>query len=305
MTIQFPEDKAKRKLEILRAKEAEESVQLLAQKHGIPALDLSRVPIEVDALKRIPENTSRTGLLAVFQAAGKHLKIGLQNPDREETQAILKHLTEDHYTYDLFLVSLHSLAHAWESYALVPEEYAKSAGSIQVRNDRIAELQKEITGLPQTTERIEKTFTGVASEILEVMLAGALAQSASDIHLEPQEEKIRLRFRLDGVLYDIAFVPHKVYALLLSRIKLISELKLNIHDKAQDGRFTIKTGDGDIEVRVSTLPGPQGENTVLRILNPKAISVSFEQLGMQPWITEALEKELKRPKLHPSLLNRN
>ncbi|MBI2053406.1 MAG: type II/IV secretion system protein, partial [Candidatus Sungbacteria bacterium] len=118
---------------------------------------------------------------------------------------------------------------------------------------------------------------------------------ASDIHIEPQAKSVRVRFRLDGTLHDIAELPPKLYIFLLSRIKLISELKLNVHDRAQDGRFTIKSDETTVEVRTSILPGPDGENIVMRILNPKSIEVTIADLGMQPWIVTLMEKELSRP----------
>src|SRR4051812_10295487 len=83
--------------------------------------------------------------------------------------------------------------------------------------------------------------------------------------------------------------------LLLSRIKLVSELKLNIKEKAQDGRFSIKLSDTEIEVRTSLLPGPYGESVVLRVLNPNAISVDLETLGIHPKLMELLNKEIKKP----------
>lgn len=293
----FQEEKASRKLELLRKKEEEESVKILSDKYGISYADLTKTPVEIDAIKILPEDKARAGELAVFQSTGKNLKIGVRNPEKNETLAILKRLSGDQYTYDLFLVSRSGLKRAWEFYHQVPEEHPGEVGAIQISPAKLASLQKEIIDLNDVKSRIEKTFPAkVTTEVLEIILAGALVTDASDIHLEPQEENVRLRFRLDGVLNDITLLPSRLYQLLLSRLKLISELKLNIRDRAQDGRFTIKTGEGaDIEVRVSTLPGPQGENVVMRVLNPKVIKITFEELGMQPWVQETMNKELKKP----------
>ena len=93
------------------------------------------------------------------------------------------------------------------------------------------------------------------SRILEIILAGAISIKASDIHIEPEENSVRLRYRLDGVVNDILNIDKETFNLLLSRIKLISNLKLNIKGKAQDGRFSIKLGDSEIEIRTSLLPG--------------------------------------------------
>ncbi|QQG44894.1 MAG: type II/IV secretion system protein [Candidatus Sungiibacteriota bacterium] len=295
MTARFEEEKPKRKLELLRRKEEESSVKILSQKYKIPYVDLGTFPVETDAIKIVPEETARRAELVVFQVAGKRLDVAVRNPEKEETRAALRRLEEDHFTFNLYLASKSSLLRAWEIYKKVPVEYEAASGTVQLAPQKIIELQKELTTLGGVGLRIEKGLAGRTTEVLEIILAGALGLEASDVHVEPQKEKVRLRFRLDGLLHDVASLPPKVYNLLLSRIKLISELKLNVHDRAQDGRFTVKTNSTDIEIRTSVLPGPHGENTVLRILNPKALQVPFEELGMQSWIIEIVADELKKP----------
>ena len=291
----FYEEKSKRKLDILRKKEEEESTKIISQKYGIPYVNLGTFPIEIDALMTVPEDHARTAELAVIQMTGKHLRIAVKNPQKEETVAVLKQLEEERYTHELFLASKSSLEHAWEVYQKAPERYKTTAGIVEIHNEHLTALQKEIRNIDEVKSLVEKAFFGKTTEILEIVLAGAVALGASDIHLEPQEERVRLRFRLDGVLYDVIFLPPKVFKLLLSRIKLVAELKLNIRDKAQDGRFTIRIEDTDVEVRVSSLPGPYGENIVMRILNPNTIQINFEDMGMQPWIMATMEEELKKP----------
>ncbi len=292
---QFEEEKSERKLGLLRKKEEEESTNLLSQKYGIPYLNLSIAPLELDTLKTISEENAKKGEMVVFQAAGKHLKIGIRNPTNETTKTILSNLEGDHYTFDLFLVSKSSLEHAWQFYSKVPEEHIVQAGTVLVSQEKIESLRHEIKDLKEIKEKIENTFQSRTTDALEIILAGALAVDASDIHVEPTPTVTRVRFRLDGVLHDVSELPMKLYSFLLSRIKLLSELKLNIHDKAQDGRFTIKTSSGEIEIRTSVLPGPDGENIVMRILNPASIQVSFSSLGMQTWMVESIENELKKP----------
>ena len=133
------------------------------------------------------------------------------------------------------------------------------------------------------------------TRILEVILAGGLSTNSSDIHLEPEEKVVRLRYRLDGVLVDIITLDYDTFHLLLSRLKLLSGLKLNITDEAQDGRFSIKIKGDEIELRTSILPGNYAETMVLRILNPKSIEVPLEDLGFEPKLRERLEKEINRP----------
>jgi len=282
-------------LSLLRRKEAEEVTELVAGKHKLPYLDLAAFPIDTDAIKVIPEERARAGELAVFQAAGSRLKIAVRDPDKSETASVLKDLESRRFSYELYLVSRQSLDRAWTIYGKVPAGYQASAGTIAILPSKLSAIRQEIISLQDVARQIEQRFFTNTSEALEVILAGALATEASDVHIEPQEKAVRLRLRLDGILHDISQLPPKLHTLLLSRIKLISELKLNIHDRAQDGRFTIQMDHAAIEVRTSVLPGPNGENIVLRILNPRSIELSFTDLGLQPWVALMIEKELRQP----------
>lgn len=138
-----------------------------------------------------------------------------------------------------------------------------------------------------------------ASEFLETIVASSLGLDASDIHLEIEEGKTRLRARIDGVLNDIAEIGRDSYALILNRIKLLGNLKLNVRDVAQDGRFTARVlepaGAIDVEIRVSVNPSEFGETAVLRLLNPAAISLNIGDLGLRKDDEAVMAEELKRP----------
>jgi type II secretory ATPase GspE/PulE/Tfp pilus assembly ATPase PilB-like protein len=133
------------------------------------------------------------------------------------------------------------------------------------------------------------------SRILETIIAGALATRASDVHIEPEEAYIRLRYRLDGVLVKVLDFDKDTYSLLLSRVKLLSGLKLNIKQDSQDGRFSVHVKDMDIEIRTSILPGAYNESIVMRILNPKSIGVPLEELGIPPKLLDVILKEIDKP----------
>lgn len=295
MALKFEEEKQKKELEILRRSEEEESVKLISSKYGLPYLDLTSIPINTDALKIISEEESRASGLAVIQKVGKKLQMAVKNPEKPQAKAIIQKLREELYSISLFLVSQRSLEKAWAFYKEIAPAQATLGGSINVSLSLIEEFSKEAKTIDEIRDRITKLSTKATTEILEMVIAGAVSLDASDIHLEAQEQSTRLRYRLDGVLQDVTEISNSVYKLLVSRIKLISELKLNIHDRPQDGRFTIKLEGMNVEVRVSTLPGPYGENAVLRILNPKTIGVKFEELGMQPWVVGIMSKELEKP----------
>jgi len=293
------DDKNKEQIESMRKSEAEDLAKLLSQKYSLPYLDLSRMTIDIDALKILAEEEARLGKLAVFQKVGQKLQVAIESPNPETTQRMLRSLQEKGYKINTFLVSEESLSRAWKRYGEVPEYEETQRGVIDVSSEKLDEFLKQTS----TIEELKNLFVSSSatqknrkiSEVLEIILAGALSADASDIHIEPQDDQVRLRFRLDGVLHDILLFDYKIYNLLLSRIKLVSGLKLNVRNQAQDGRFSIKVKEEEIAVRTSVIPEAYGESIVLRILNPKSISITFEELGIDKNLMAILEKELSKP----------
>ncbi len=297
--IEFDEDKQKRKLNDLHKREEEELVQLLSAKYNIEYVDLSAISINTDALRFIDEKTAREKKIAAFALVDKKIKIATRNPDNEGTAEILEDIKNKGYEPTLYLTSIASLEKAWNTYKDLSFAYESKAGSLEIASDEISAIIEKARSLPdiitilETTLSMKKSYR--VSRILETILAGALATNASDVHIEPEEEYIRLRYRLDGVLVKLMDFDKDTYALLLSRIKLLSGLKLNIKKDSQDGRFSVHIKDTDIEIRTSILPGAYNESIVLRILNPKSISVPMEELGIPAKLLDVIQKEISKP----------
>ena len=167
-------------------------------------------------------------------------------------------------------------------------------GEVAVSKNNFNQLQKKIKDVPDFKKEIEDALKKRTSELLEVVLTGATILNASDIHIEPQKEQARTRIRIDGILQDVIALNSQTYSNLLSRIKMLSGIKLNITDKAQDGRFSITIDKTSIEVRASTLPSEYGESIVLRILNPKNL-MDLEKLGLRDDLLVVFNKEIKKP----------
>jgi len=176
----------------------------------------------------------------------------------------------------------------------------KIIGQVKISLDIAEQVQEKIADLSDFKEKIESIKKENISDALAVILTGAIQLKSSDIHLEPRENQAILRTRIDGILQEASFFEQKIYQAILSRIKLLSGLKLNIDDQPQDGRFTAlipKTNKNEeqiIEIRVSSLPSEYGESLVLRILNPKNL-ISLEELGLREEILETFKKEIKKP----------
>jgi len=174
------------------------------------------------------------------------------------------------------------------------EETKKLLGSVTISPKIIEEVKKDVKNIGGYKKKIQEYIPQNVTELLDVILFGAITLDASDIHIEPQEEEARLRIRLDGILQDVVFFDQNAYRHLLSRLKLLSKLKLNITDKPQDGRFTIEIDNALIEVRTSSLPAEYGESIVMRILNPKSL-IALDDLGLRKDLYKTFEKEIQKP----------
>lgn len=279
------------KLGKLREKETEEKIAGLAAKAGLPYVNLTTIPIQQEALELIEENEARGAGLAPINKIGKTLKAAVLDPRDEKTKDLIKKLEQKGFDLKLYLVSQRSIEYAFGFYKNITKVHETRLGSIKLEEERINQFEKEIENLSDLKNKIFKIAT---TETLELLFAGAISAKASDIHFEPEEKNIRLRFRIDGILKDILNLNKNDYPAIMNRIKLIAGLKINIHDAPQDGRFTLKRGGDDIEIRVSALPGAYGENIVMRLLDPKTIRKNLEELGMREDVLEEIKKQLKK-----------
>lgn len=299
MVIRFNEQKQNEQVDELRIEEAENLTKILSAKYGLPYLNLAFFPINIDALRVIKEETARSANVAPFNIIDKKVHIAVLSPKNPETMEIINELKNRNYEPVPFLVSMESLKKIWERYKDLSYSFETKGGALTISNEEIVEFTKKVKGIPDIAALI-KEILGTKkiyriSRLFEIIIAGALSTGASDIHFEPEETHARLRYRMDGILIDIIGLDPDTYSLLLSRIKLLSNLKLNIKGKAQDGRFSIKTGDEDIEIRTSLLPGAYNDTIVLRVLNPNTISVPLEELGIHPRLLKILEREVGKP----------
>lgn len=230
--IQFDEDKQNRKIDELLKREEEELVQLLSAKYSIEYVDLSITLINTDAMRLIEEKKAREAKMVAFSLVDKKLKIAVRLPDDVKTQEIINELKAKGYIVTIVITSMASLERAWKSYKDLSFAYETKSGSLDVNSDEISAVIDQAQGLPTIISILEEILSMKksyrVSRILETIIAGALATGASDVHIEPEEEYIGLRYRLDGVLVHVINFDKDTYALLLSRIKLLSGLKLNI-----------------------------------------------------------------------------
>jgi type IV pilus assembly protein PilB len=287
----------KGKLEKLRREAEERDAQRRANKTGFPYADLITAPINMDALDLIDEEFAKKAKIAAFEIKEKKVALAVFNPDNAQAKEIIEKLKNERYEPSIFVVSLSGLNHVLSFYRFVPEKTKEITGSVEIKEKSFLELKDVLISLGAIkNELLAPDAAGAATQTLEIILAGALANRASDIHLEPSERGVKLRLRIDGLLHDVfEKLDRNVYERLLSRIKLLSRLKLNISDEPQDGRFSINLPDKAIEIRTSVIPSEFGETAVLRILDPETIRLNLSDLGFRDDDLEIIKKELSRP----------
>lgn len=297
---QFNEEKQTKRLGELHQQEEEELARILSSKYGVSYIDLTTIAIDSEALRLISESSARKALLAPFHIIGKKIFVAVHSPKNEETKFAIAELERQGFFVVLYMASMESLQHAWERYKDLSLAQSEKAGILEISNSDISyflERLKTINDLKslieETTQSTEKTHH--ISRILEMVLAGGMTSGASDIHIEAEESHSRLRLRLDGVLQDITIFDTRSYKLILSRIKLVSGMKLNITSVAQDGRFSVRLGETEVEIRASAIPGTYGEFIVLRILNPDIINIPFAALGIDDALRDVIQKEIQKP----------
>jgi type II secretory ATPase GspE/PulE/Tfp pilus assembly ATPase PilB-like protein len=298
MQIPFNTEAENEKLASIREREEEDLAQLLSAKYGIAYADLGLAPLDLDALRVIPEAKAREAEAVLFDKNGKNASLAMHAPENTAVGAIVKDLEEDGYHLTKYIVSRKSIERALARYADLSLATASEVGIFTLPKEELEALQKKLTSIPMFQEHLNALLEDKhtqTSRLLEEVMAAAFAMKASDVHIEPEETEVRLRLRLDGVLTDAYIFDAHTYHGLVSRIKLLSGLKLNVTSRAQDGRFSVNIGGSEVEIRTSLIPGGYGESVVMRILNPDAIEVTLEELGIHPKLMARIETEIKRP----------
>ncbi|MBI3671411.1 type II/IV secretion system protein [Candidatus Azambacteria bacterium] len=289
------EEEEIKKFKELRKKEEENFTIRTAQKLGLPYANLLTQSVNLDALVILDEESSRNGEIAVIAKQDFNLKVCVKNPNNPKTISVIDSLKKRGFKVDIYLVSTQSLKKAWDLYADIIKKGGGLTGEIEITPENLWKIQEAIKNIEDFKKIFETTREKSTSMILEVLIAGSLSLDSSDMHIEPGEKDARVRFRIDGLLQEATSVSVATYKHLLNRIKLLSELKINITDTPQDGRFSISTNDKAIEIRTSVLPGPNGESMVLRILNPAKLTVAIEELGFLEHDLKTVGEELKKP----------
>ena len=280
-------------------KEAESLAQILSGRYDMPYVDLNRMIINNTAMRLISEEVARDSMVVVFAVEHHNVSIAVQTPNNPKLEKVLEELKRQGYTPIVYIASEYSIANAWEIYKEVSSAKAETAGIMSVSEETMQKYVSTIKTIGDVKMVVESAINSgdphSLSTVVEIILGGAVATNVSDVHIEPEKNIVRVRYRLDGILQDVVEIAMSNYRRVLARIKLLAGVKLNLVHEAQDGRFTIKISGIDVEVRTSILPAAYAESVVMRILNPKSISVPLEELGMDEYFYQIMVDQINKP----------
>ncbi|MBU1126453.1 MAG: GspE/PulE family protein [Patescibacteria group bacterium] len=280
------------KMEEIVHKGEETEAQQMATAEGLEYINLHAFAISPDALQLIPEEQAKELKVIAFLFTGPEIRVGAIDPQNQEAKDLIFQLGERHKANaQLYKISQESFDEAFKLYATLPKIRQVVKG-VQISQEELDKFQAQMDNFEDIDKVLDKASI---TDILAIIISAALKLGSSDIHIEAEEKVIAARLRVDGILQDVATIEKNKWKKIISRIKLIAGLKLNITDRPQDGRFTIYQKGKKIDVRTSTLPTSWGESVVMRILNPDAVQLNLEKLGFREAALQKLLPQIEKP----------
>ena len=267
----------------------EDLANLKSKLYRLPVMHLADIDLNHEALKEVGEDVVNFYKVTPFGKEGSVLKIGLLNPEDVEALEALKFVGADKgLTLEKYVITYKDFNAITRNYRTLSGEVGKALESLN------EEFDKKVTAAPgQSLEEI--TAEAPVTNIVAVIIRHAVDSRASDIHIEPFEDRVRIRFRVDGVLVTALTLPKNLDAAVVTRIKILSDLKIDETRLAQDGRFSTRLNERKVDFRVSTFPTKNGEKIVMRILDPLAGSVDLPSLGLDGRGLEVITRAMGKP----------
>lgn len=257
----------------------------------IPFVDLSKETLSKDLLQKLPERAAKKYNAIIFGEEGGKLKIAMADPDNvEAVQFIEKQVG---YNIKIFLATQANVTTALEQYK---EGLGAEISKAIKETEEEVSIDKEEIDKDAKANDVEAIISEAPiARAVNILIEYAIKSRASDIHIEPREGYVQIRYRIDGILRDTMTLPKALMASIISRIKILSNLRIDEHRIPQDGRIKIKVAGQTVSIRVSTLPVMDGEKIVMRLLDETAKAQTLDELGFKGQAKITIERALKKP----------
>jgi len=256
---------------------------LIAEYFHLPFINLKEKTIRKDILATIPEPIASSHEIIAFDKTTTTLSVAAVDPDDIETFTFLKKTT-----------GLDILVHVTTP-SMIRECLKQYHSSLKAEFEAFTKLDVDSKEKDDPSKLKELAEDIPIIRIVDTLLEYAIFEGASDIHIEPAEREVVVRYRVDGILHDVMTLPKQTQAGIVARIKILSNLKLDEHRVPQDGRFKLSTPEYKISFRVSVIPVFDGEKIVMRLLNESSQILTLEQLGFQNKALESIKRNIKKP----------
>lgn len=259
--------------------------------YQLPIVRLEEIDLDKEALKELPEEIVSFYKVVPFAKEGGVLKVGIVNPEDINALEALKFISgQKGLTTEKYLIGYRDFEKITKTYRTLTGEVGEALESLT------EELEKKAPkGEPAKTPLEKLSAEAPVTRIVAVIVRHAVESRASDIHVEPFEDRVRVRFRIDGILITSLTLPKNLHSAIVTRIKILSDLKIDETRLAQDGRFATKLDERKIDFRVSTFPTKNGEKVVMRILDPLAGNITLADLGLEGRSIDILQRGMEKP----------
>ena len=261
-------------------------LEFLSQQLGLPLIDLSRAPVDAEAVPILPEVHARRLRAMVVAQNGDTLRVAMSDPADLFTQESLMNLLGE-YNLEFIIAPERQLVESFDRYYRRTKEIASFAEQLQAEHQDVEAFDYGIDGADSEEVTVVKLVNSMFEDAVQV--------GASDIHIEPDDKVLRLRQRVDGVLHETLLNEVNIASALVLRLKLMAHLDISEKRLPQDGRFNIKVRGQSIDIRMSTLPTQYGESVVMRLLNQSSGLRKLEDSGLPAELLSRLRRQLSRP----------
>jgi type IV pilus assembly protein PilB len=271
----------------------EETAQVLAKAHGLTLYHIDKDKLDPSLCRFIPLEYAKKHLVVPIWRKGKRLGVAVADPGDPDLREDLTFMTG--HSIELFVSTVSEIKEAIESLYGVEEEDSEGLSKIVETLEEDLEVIEEEEEEPDVSELSHLIEEAPVVKLVNGIIAEAVRQKASDIHIEPYEKRVRVRFRIDGVLQEAIPIPYKLKDAVVSRIKVMAKLDIAERRLPQDGHIKMKFPDKTIDLRVSTLPTVFGEKVVMRILDKSALALNLEKLGFEERDLKVFREAIHKP----------